>query len=147
MLAGAGAWAEAVVAGGSKGAVAIGFGIPSTTVKDVIEQLLSSGKAEHAFLGLVPRPLDQETASQLGLATSEGVLVFEVTPGSAAAAAGLQPGDVITKFDGKPLDSVEDLYAALRDEAPGDRVTMTVMRGTQEIQLTATLDSRPTEQP
>jgi S1-C subfamily serine protease len=131
----------------TEGAVAIGFGIPSPTVKDTVGQLLRNGRAEHAFLGFAPRPLDRETATQLGLATSEGVFVFNVTPGSAAEEAGLQPGDVITEFDGQQLTSVEDLYTALRGKKPGDTVDMTVMRGDQEIDLTATLDERPANQP
>ncbi len=130
-----------------EGAVAIGFGIPAPTVRDVVEQLLEDGTAEHAFLGFSPRPLNREIASQLGLTTSEGVFVFSVTPGSAAEEAGLVPGDVITEFDGKQLESVEDLYAALRGKSPGDSVSMQVTRGSEQIELTATLDERPPQQP
>ena len=129
-----------------QGAVAIGFGIPGPTVRDVVEQLLQDGTAEHAFLGISPRPLNRQIAAQLGLSISEGVFVFEVTPGSAAADAGLQPGDVITEFDGNRLEAVEDLYTALRDKDPGDEVSMTVVRDEQERELTATLDARPPQQ-
>jgi S1-C subfamily serine protease len=130
----------------SEGAVAIGFGIPAPTVTDTVDQLLKNGNVEHAFLGISPRPLTPEIASQLGLSSPNGVLVFQVSPGAAAEQAGVQAGDVITKFNGKDITSVEDLYAALRDNKPGDRVPMTVMRQNKPMDVTITLDSRPTGQ-
>jgi S1-C subfamily serine protease len=131
----------------TEGAVAIGFGIPAETVKDTVDQLLKNGTVEHAFLGITPRPLTPDIAAQLGLSSSDsGVVVFQVSPGSAAANAGVQAGDVITKFDGKDISSVEDLYAALRSKKPGDRVSMTVTRANQPVDVTLTLDARPTGQ-
>lgn len=130
----------------TEGAVSIGFGIPAPTVKDTVDQLLKTGSVEHAFLGITPRPLTPEIASQLGLSSDDGVLVFQVSPGGAAANAGVEPGDVIVKFDGKDIASVEDLYAALRDKKPGDRVPMTVLRDNNATNLTITLDARPAGQ-
>jgi S1-C subfamily serine protease len=127
----------------TEGAVAIGFGIPAETVRDTVEQLLKNGSVEHAFLGITPRPLTPEIASQLGLSSDDGVLVFQVSPGAAAANGGVQSGDVITKFDGKDVSSVEDLYTALRTKKPGDKVSMTVMRAGQPTNVTVTLDARP----
>jgi serine protease DegQ len=130
----------------AEGAVAIGFGIPSPTVREVVEQLLENGRAEHAFLGLVPRPLTKPIAAQLGLSTDRGVFVFQVTPGSAADEGRIVEGDVIVRFDGKDIESVEDLFAALRERKPGDRIDIEVKRGDDDVKLTATLDSRPAEQ-
>jgi S1-C subfamily serine protease len=127
----------------TESAVSLGFAIPAPTAIDVVEQLISSGHAEHAFLGIEPRPLTPDIASQLNISTSEGVLVFNVTPGSAAAKANVEPGDVITSFNGQKIDSVEDLYAALRDTKPGQTVKMEVMRNGQKQELTVTLDARP----
>jgi S1-C subfamily serine protease len=124
-------------------AVSIGFAIPSPTVKTVVEQLIETGRVEHAFLGVAPRPLTPEIASQLGINADEGILIFDVPAGSAAANAGVQPGDVLLEIDGTPVASVEDLYAALREKKPGDQVTLKVLRAGQETTLTATLDSRP----
>jgi S1-C subfamily serine protease len=90
-----------------------------------------------------PRPLTAEIASQLGINTQEGVLIFDVPEGSAAAKAGVQPGDVLLEIDGAKVDSVEDLYTALREKKPGDQVTLKVLRDGQETTLTATLESRP----
>jgi serine protease DegQ len=127
----------------SSSAVAIGFAIPATTVSDVVPQLIKNGKVEHAFLGIEPRPLTPQIASQLGLSTAQGVLVYDVSSGSAADKAGLKQGDIITKFDGKDIKSVEDLYAALKPKNPGDKVTLTVVRDNKSQDLSVTLDSRP----
>jgi S1-C subfamily serine protease len=126
-------------------AVALGFAIPATTVVDVVEQLLEDGTVEHAFLGIEPRPVTPAVASQLGLGVDEGVFVFGLSPGGAAEEAGIEPGDVITEFDGKEVTSIEDLYAALRSTAPNQTVDVTVLRQGSEQTLEVTLQDRPAE--
>lgn len=125
------------------GAVSIGFAVPSPTVETVVRQLIESGRAQHAYLGVEPRPITPVLAAQLGLRVSDGALVFAVSPGSAAARGGVQPGDIITEFDGRNIASVEDLFAALRPKSPGDIVSVTVERGSETHKLTLTLDDRP----
>jgi S1-C subfamily serine protease len=124
-------------------AVAIGFAIPAPTVTSVVEQLISTGTVEHAFLGIEPRPVTEGIASQLGLSDTSGVLVFDVTPGSPADTAGLEPGDVIIGFDGKQIEEVEDLFTALRPKRPGDEVTIRLLRSGAEQEVEATLTDRP----
>jgi serine protease DegQ len=124
-------------------AVAIGFAIPAPTVTSVVRQLIDRGQVEHAFLGIEPRPVTPAVAQQLGLPRDRGVFVFDLTQGGAAERGGVQPGDIIVLFDARQISSVEDLYAALRDSAPGDEVRLTVVRGDQERDLTVTLDERP----
>ena len=125
------------------GAVSIGFAIPAVTVKDVVEQLLESGVVQHAFLGIQPRPLTPAIAQQLDLNVSNGVLVFGVSSGGAADNAGLQPGDVIVSFGETEIESVEDLFAALREHAPGEEVDVVLVREGDEQTLSVTLDERP----
>ena len=127
----------------NQSAVSIGFAIPAATVADTAQQLIKNGKVQHAFLGIEPRPLDQYTAQQLGIDVSQGVLVFSLTQGGAAEQAGMQTGDVITSFDGKSIATVEDLYAALRNKAPGDKVSIEIDRNGQKQTLQATLQDRP----
>jgi len=124
-------------------AVSLGFAIPSATVVDTVEQLLEDGTVEHAFLGIEPRPVTPDIASQLGLPVDEGVFVFGLTPGGAAEQAGLQEGDVITEFNGQSVSSVEDLFAELRNTSPGDKVTVKVNRDGQEQTLQVTMGERP----
>ena len=127
----------------TQSAVSLGFAIPSPTAISVVEALLENGTVEHAFLGIEPRPLTPQIAQQLGLSVSEGVFVFGLTEGGAAATAGLETGDVIVGLDGEEITRIEDLYAILRDLVPGDSVPMTVVRDGDEMVLEVTLDSRP----
>jgi len=126
-----------------QGAVSIGFAIPAATAVDVVGQLLRTGRATHAFLGIFPDQVTRDIAAQLGLDQAAGVLVREVGQGTPAAGAGLRPGDVLTKLDGKPLDTVEDLFGQLRQHRPGDKVTITIFRDGREQQVTATLADNP----
>jgi serine protease DegQ len=126
-----------------QGAVSIGFAIPAATAVDVVGQLLRTGRATHAFLGIFPDQVTRDIAAQLGLDQAAGVLVREVGQGTPAADAGLRPGDVLTKLDGRPLNTVEDLFGQLRQHRPGDKVTITVFRDGREQQVTATLADNP----
>ena len=126
-----------------QGAVSIGFAIPAATAVDVVGDLLRTGRATHAYLGIEPAPVTREVAAQLGLDQAAGVLVMEVGDGTPAAKAGLQPGDVIVRLDDKPVDTVEDLFGELRQHRPGERVTLTVVRDGREQQITATLADNP----
>lgn len=121
-------------------AVSIGFAIPSPTVLDDVRQLIEKGKATHAFLGVQLAEVTPEIARQFNV--SSGALVQEVVPGSAAANAGLEQGDVIVAFDGEPVRSVEDLLAALRQHQPGDHVSLVVVRAGKRVTLEVTLAAR-----
>jgi len=127
----------------NQGAVALGFATPAATVVDVADQLLQSGKAQHAYLGIQPATLTPQIASSLGLSVQQGVLVYSVYPGTPAAQAGLQPGDVLTAMNGQPLASATDLQAQLRQLNPGQTVTLTDVRGNQTLSIKVTLTDRP----
>ena len=126
-----------------QGAVSIGFAIPAATAVDVVGELLRTGRATHAYLGIEPAPVTREVAAQLSLDQAAGILVMNVGDGTPAAKAGLQPGDVIVRLDDKPIDTVEDLFGELRQHRPGERVTLTVVRDGREQQITATLADNP----
>ena len=113
--------------GGNDG---VGFAVPSNTVKAIASQLISTGKAEHALLGVSP-------ASATG-----GVKVSTVQPGTGAAKAGLQPGDVITVVDGAAITSPEQLRAIIESHKPGEQVTVKVRRGGGTKTFTVTLGTR-----
>jgi S1-C subfamily serine protease len=83
-----------------------------------------------------------QSAPQFDLGIDSGVLVQRVVPGSAAAKAGIRPGDAIVGFDGRKLESVEDLYAALRRHKPGDKVTLRVWHAGKESDVDVTLSGR-----
>ena len=127
----------------SAGAVSIGFAIPTATVLDVVDQLLRTGRARHAFFGIQPAPVTAEIAERLGLSRADGVLVLDVVPDGAAERAGIRPGDVLLELDGTTVPSAEDLLAALRAHRPGDRVRVTILRGKEQRQVTVVLTERP----
>ena len=127
----------------SGGAVSIGFAIPSPTVIDAVGQLLSTGRVAHAYLGIQPAELTPEIAEEFGLSTTSGVLVVDVGADTPAGSAGLVPGDVIIAIDEESIETVEDFLGALRRHQPGDRVTIGVVRGDEELELEAQLADLP----
>jgi S1-C subfamily serine protease len=124
------------------GAVALGFAIPAATVVDVADQLLATGTARHAYIGIQPATLTPEIAQELGINRTSGVAVMRVETPSPAAEAGIQPGDIITSFNGRDTATAEELIAALRGTKPGDRVQLTVLRGGKTQQITVTVAER-----
>jgi putative serine protease PepD len=110
--------------GGSDG---VGFAVPSNLVQNVADQLIATGKAQHALLGV-----NVKTASN-------GVAVADVESGSAAADAGIKSGDVITAADGKDVTTAEQLRAIIAGHKPGDKLTLKLLRSGSEKTVTATL--------
>jgi len=113
--------------GGNDG---VGFAVPSNTVKQIADQLISSGKVEHALLGVSP-------ANAAG-----GVKVASVESGSGADSAGLKAGDVIVSVDGHTVKTPAQLRAIIAADQPGDTITLNVHRGGSTKTLKATLGSR-----
>jgi S1-C subfamily serine protease len=124
------------------GAVALGFAIPAATVVDVADQLLATGTARHAYIGFQPATLTPEIARLLGTDATSGAVVMQVAKASPAAEAGIQPGDIVTAFNGKKIATAEDLIAALRSTKPGDRVQLDVLRGAKTEQITVEVAQR-----
>ena len=116
---------------GQSGNIGIGFAIPSTQVKSVVEQLIANGTVKHPQLGI--RASNGTSGTQLG------AKVEDVTQGSAAAQAGLQKGDLITAIDGTPVVGSESLVAQVRSYEVGKKVTLKVLRGSETLELKVTL--------
>jgi len=121
----------------SGGSVGIGFAIPSNVAKDVMDQLISTGHVTRGFLGVRPRAMTYDEKQKLGL--SGGAMVQEVTDGTPAASAGLQPEDVIIRVNGHPIADDVALRDAVARVKPGSRIEMTVRRGGREIAMNATV--------
>lgn len=126
----------------STGAVAIGFVTPATTVTAVADQLLKSGEATHAYLGVRPADISKQIAERLELPTTSGVLVVDVTDGGPADRAGMQAGDIVTEFAGSKIENVTALLAAIRQVNPGEQVDVVVRRGEDTETLTVTMGDR-----
>jgi serine protease DegQ len=127
----------------ASGAVSLGFAIPSATVVSVVDQLLRGGRAQHAYLGVEPTTLTPDIAQQLGIEPTGGVVVQALGQGGPAAAAGIRPGDIIVSIGETKTPTTSELYEALRDHKPGDKVDVRVIRDGAEQPVTVTLGDRP----
>lgn len=120
----------------------LGFAIPSNMVREITSQLIAKGKVERAYLGITYQPVDPLSTSGLTMNATYGVVIVKVEPGTPAARAGLQEGDVLLAFDAQKLDE-DALTALLLKHKAGDTVTLTVLRDNKQIELKVTLGARP----
>ncbi|KAB8190117.1 PDZ domain-containing protein [Nonomuraea phyllanthi] len=111
----------------------VGFAIPVNTAKQVAEQLISSGKVSHAFLGVSVTDATGDVP---------GALIRQVTDGSPAAEAGLQQGDLITKIGNKAVDGGDTVVGQVRGFKPGQQVKITYMRNGSTHEVTVTLQEK-----
>jgi S1-C subfamily serine protease len=126
-----------------QGAVAIGFAIPAATAVAIADELLHHGRVDHAFIGIQPAELTPQLAQALNIGSTTGVLVYGGEPGGPAERAGIRPGDVLVQLAGKLLDSVEQLFAALRRHRPGDEVKVELLRDGKRHTVTVRLSAKP----
>jgi len=123
------------------GAESIGFAIPSQTAVETADQIISTGEASNAYLGVRPTDITPETAEQFN--TETGALVEEASPGTPAAQGGIRRGDIITAIGGTEVENTGDLLSELRRYQPGDTVELTLVRdGNNEITRSVTLGER-----
>lgn len=115
----------------------IGFAIPSNTAKWVASQLITRGKVERAYLGVMGRTrrLHRRLAREYGLGNEYSVEVISVDPRGPAARAGVQEGDLITAMDEHAVANVDDLHRFLAEWVPGRRLTLTLLRGPKKLQV------------
>ncbi len=112
----------------SGGSVGIGFAIPSALAKPVINQLIEFGHTRRGWLGVRIQSVTEEISENLGLEEVRGALVASVTPDSPAIDAGLEPGDVILSFDGKPVDEMRHLPRIVAETPINKKVGLTYWR-------------------
>jgi S1-C subfamily serine protease len=117
--------------GTTGGSIGLGFAIPVDTVRDIAEQLISTGTAVHASLGVNARTVTD--------GTRDGALVVNVEADSPAAQAGVQEQDVVIAVDGEPVASSEELVVAVDAHEPGDTVTLELVRDGTSREVQATL--------
>ena len=121
------------------GNIGIGFAVPVNMARNVMEQLIKSGKVERGQLGIGIAPITPEIAAKAGLKDTGGVIVNQVMPNSAAGRAGLRSGDVIVAFNGQPVVDGNTLRNWVASTRPGAAVKLTVLRGGQEQSIDVTL--------
>lgn len=127
----------------SGGYEGLSFAIPIDVVVRVKDQIVATGHATHARLGVAVQEVNQALADSFGLDRPAGALVSGVEAGGPAARAGLKPGDVVRQLDGQAIAAAGDLPALLGQFKPGDKVRLEVWRQGHRQELTAQLGDRP----
>jgi serine protease Do len=125
--------------GGSEG---LGFAAPCNMVKNGCDPIRRTGRVRRGEIGAVTQTLTPALAAGLGLPRLDGVLVSDVAAGSGAARAGIELGDVIVAMDGKPMENARQLSVNLYRHAPGETVTLEVMRGPARRSLIVPVSER-----
>src|ERR687888_239484 len=143
---------------GGGGNVGVGFAVPINTARQVVQQLLSNGQVEHAYLGISGTDLTPQLADVLNLPVKQGALVQSVVPNGPADDAGVKGGaatvsiqgqqiraggDVITAIDGKTVTGMDDVINVISQKQPGDKVQLELTHGSQTRTVTVTLGNRP----
>ncbi len=131
----------AIVAAGQ----GIGFSIPINQAKEVMRQLIASGRVVRGWLGIAIQDVTDELAGTFGV--KEGVLVAEVMKGGPAEAAGVRQGDVIVELNGAPIKEVPELQRRVAAVAPGQPVRLKVIRERKPVALSVTVTEMPAEEP
>jgi serine protease Do len=126
--------------GGNEG---IGFAAPSHIVRSVYQQLRKSGRVRRGVIGVRAQTITPSLAAGLGLVFDRGVVLSDVTPAGPAEEAGLRPGDILLALDGKPMENARQFDVNLYRRVPGDRVTLSVRRAAQTLDLTVSVVARP----
>ena len=135
----------------SGGSIGIGFALPSALARPVIEQLKANGKVERGWIGARVQPMTDELAETVGLDKARGAMIAAIDPGSPAAQAKLQPGDVILSYEGQPIERSRHLPRIIAATPPNKPVKLTLWRDGKEYEVdlkTAALDpNRPAPPP
>jgi S1-C subfamily serine protease len=142
------------------GNVGIGFAVPVNTVKEVVSQIKETGKVEHAYMGVQMQAVTPELAETVNVPVDEGVMIVAVVEGSPAAEAGLQGGDqqvivggrsyvlggdIVTRADGQPVTSPDELRSLIMEKSPGDSMTLDIQRGQSPRTVIVKLGQQPAQ--
>ncbi len=118
------------------GSVGIGFSIPSTIARSVMEMIVRHGKVQRGWVGIAMDPVTEQVSRQVGAGIrGDGAVITQVVPGGPAAAAGLRLGDIVVRFNGRAIDTPNRLRNAIAFTEPGTAAVMDVLRGGQSVRV------------
>jgi serine protease Do len=129
----------------SGGNIGIGFAIPATEAKPIIDTLMKGGSIKRGYLGVGIQPVSDDIAAALGLPKDQGEIVGRVEPAGPGARAGLRPGDVVTRVNGTAVTPDKTLSYLIANTAPGSTAKLDVIRDGRPLSVNATVGTRPSE--
>jgi serine protease Do len=121
----------------------VGFAVPINLAKWVADQLIEKGHVTRAFIGVGIQPVDSELAKQFNVPVGKGAIVTQVFPDTPAAAAKLEPGDLVLKFNGKEIHGSRDLQSVVERLKAGSSYPMLIVRDGKEVTVNVTLKEMP----
>jgi len=127
----------------SGGSLGIGFAIPVSTARQVMESLIRDGVVTRGWIGVEPRDLTPEIAESFNLPVQEGVLITGVLQGGPASEGGLKPGDVVVRVAERPVGNTVQLLDAVAALKPRSQAVLKVQRGQQALDVTVKVTQRP----
>ncbi|MES2151476.1 MAG: Do family serine endopeptidase [Pseudomonadota bacterium] len=127
----------------SGGSVGIGFAIPVSTAKSVLESIIKNGSVTRGWIGVESQDITPELADSFGLARQSGAIIAGVVRNSPADAAGILPGDILLAVDGKQVASTNEMMNRIAELVPGGKARMTVLRKNREATLDVVVGKRP----
>lgn len=129
----------------SGGSMGIGFAIPVSTAKLVLDGIVKDGRVVRGWIGVEPNELSPELAETFGVKADSGVIITGVLQAGPAAQAGMRPGDVIVQVGDKPIRNVSELLTAVAALKPGEAAKFDVRRGEGPVELQITQGLRPAQ--
>jgi serine protease DegQ len=127
----------------SGGSLGIGFAIPVTTVKTVMDAIIKNGQVVRGWIGVEPQDITPELAESFSLQKSSGTIIAGVLKGGPADKAGIKPGDILLSVADKPVTDTVSMLNLVAQLTPGDKVRVTVLRKSREAALDITVGRRP----
>ena len=125
----------------------IGFAVPINQASAILPQLRQAGRVSRGYIGVALRDVDPDLQRSLGLSSSSGALVQDVTPGSPGARAGLRPYDLIVAVEGRPVARNDELIQLVAAKQPGTSATLQVVRDGRSLNVAVKLAERPVRDP
>ena len=127
----------------SGGSLGIGFAIPVNVARQALQDIVQNGRVVRGWIGVESTALTPDLAENLGAASAQGAIITGVLNGGPAARAGMRPGDVVTRINGRPIRTVAELRAGITALRPGTAATFTALRQGQNVEMQLVPGLRP----